>query len=258
MGRLDGKVALITGAARGQGRAHAVALAREGARIAAVDICAQIEGVEYPLATPADLAETARQVEALGQPCLTFEVDARDSAAMSAAAECTAVEFGGVDIGVVNHGIFMVGSWAATTDELWDTMIETNLSAVWRSARAVIPHLVRRGGGSLVLTSSAAGLRPAYGLLSYGTAKHGVIGLARTLAVELGPQSVRVNAICPGSIDTPMVNNQHMYDLFNGGPGGSRESMDFPVRAVQVIPLTWMEPEAVSEAVENQAKDAGK
>lgn len=258
MGQLDGKVAFITGAARGQGRAHAVTLAREGARIAVLDICAQVEGVEYPMATPEDLAETARQVEALGQPCLTFQVDARDGAAVRAAADRTAAELGGIDVGVINHGILIIGSWESTTDAQWDALIETNLSAVWRSARAVIPHLVRRGGGSLVLTSSSTGLKPSYGLMGYGAAKHGVIGLARSLAVELGPQSVRVNAICPGSIDTPMVDNQHLYDLFNGGPGGTRESMDFPTRAVQALPVAWMEPEAVSEAVVYLASDAAR
>src|SRR4051812_21883353 len=127
MGRLDGKIAFVTGAARGQGRAHAVTMAREGAAIAALDICAQVDGVQYPMATPADLAETARRVEALGRPCLTFEVDARDAGAVRAAADRAARELGGIDAAVVNHGILMIGGWESTTDAQWDTIIETNL-----------------------------------------------------------------------------------------------------------------------------------
>src|SRR5579862_7141514 len=131
-GRVQGKVALITGAARGQGRAHAVTLAREGASIVAVDICEPIEGVQYDLATPADLDETARLVEEQDRRCVAIKADARSSEQMRAAADRAASEFGGIDIGVVNHGIVMAATWDALTDEDWDTMIETNLSSVWR------------------------------------------------------------------------------------------------------------------------------
>jgi (+)-trans-carveol dehydrogenase len=258
MGRLEGKVALITGAARGQGRAHAVTLAREGASIVAVDICEQIAGVQYDLATQADLDETARLVEEQDQRCVAIKADARDSQQMRAAADRAASEFGGIDIGVVNHGIAMAATWDALTDEDWDTMIETNLSSVWRASRAIIPHLVERGGGSLILTASAAGIRTFYGLPSYVTAKHGVVGLAKALAVELGPHWVRVNAVCPGNIATPMFHNQYILDMYNGGPGGTIESAVFPAQASSILPVPWFEPEAISNAIVYLASDDGK
>jgi (+)-trans-carveol dehydrogenase len=258
MGRLEGRVAFITGAARGQGRAHAVTLAREGADIVATDICAQVDGVQYPLATQADLDETARLVEELDRRCIAITADARDSVAMRAAADRAADELGGIDIAVVNHGIVMAGTWEDITDEAWDTMIETNLSSVWRSARAVIPHLIARGGGSLILTSSGAGVRTFAGLTSYTAAKHGVVGLAKALAVELGPQWVRVNALCPGNVLTPMFDNPYIHDLFNGGPGGTRESAVFPAQALHLLPVPWMEAEALANAVLYLASDEGR
>jgi (+)-trans-carveol dehydrogenase len=258
MGRLDNKVALITGAARGQGRAHAIALAREGAQIAATDICAPIDGVQYDLATEADLQETVRLVEEQDRRCIAIKADARSSSQMRAAADQAAEEFGGIDIGIVNHGIVMAGTWDTISDEDWDTMIETNLSAVWRSARAIIPHLIARGGGSLMLTASAAGLRTFYGLPSYVTAKHGVVGLAKTLAVELGPQWVRVNALCPGNVSTPMFHNQYIHDMYHGGPGGTKETAVFPAQASQVLPLPWFDPDAIANAAVYLASDEGK
>ncbi len=258
MGRLEGKVAFITGAARGQGRAHAVTLAREGAQVVAVDICEQIDGVQYDLATREDLDETVRLVEELDQHCIAITADARDSAQMRAAADHTVAELGGIDVAVVNHGIVMAGTWDQISDEDWDTMIDTNLNAVWRSARAVIPHLIERGGGALLLTASSAGIRPFYGLTSYTAAKHGVVGLAKALAVELGPHWVRVNAICPGNVDTPMFHNPYIHDMFNGGPGGTRETAVFPAQACQLLPIPWYEAEAVSNAVVYLASDEGK
>jgi (+)-trans-carveol dehydrogenase len=258
MGRLEGKVALITGAARGQGRAHAVTLAREGASVVAVDICEQIEGVQYDLATRADLDETARLVEEQDQRCIAIKADARSSEQMRAAADRAASELGGIDIGVVNHGIVMAGTWDMLSDDDWDTMIDTNLSSVWRAARAIIPHLVERGGGSLILTASAAGIRTFYGLPSYVTAKHGVVGMAKALAVELGPQWVRVNALCPGNISTPMFHNQYVHDMYHGGPGGTRETAVFPAQASHILPLPWLEPEAISNAIVYLASDEGK
>jgi (+)-trans-carveol dehydrogenase len=258
MGRLEGKVAFITGAARGQGRAHAVTMAREGAQIVAIDICAQVEGTKYPLATQADLDETVRLVEELDRRCIAVTADARDSAAMRAAADQAASEFGGIDIAVVNHGIVMAGTWEDITDEDWDTMIETNLSAVWRSSRAVIPHLIARGGGSLILTASSAGLRTFSGLTSYVAAKHGVVGLAKALAVELGPQWVRVNALCPGNVSTPMYHNDYIHDMFNGGPGGTKETAIFPSMASQLLPIPWFEPEHIAYAAVYLASDEGR
>ncbi|MFF2846100.1 mycofactocin-coupled SDR family oxidoreductase [Streptomyces sp. NPDC058001] len=257
-GRLTGKVAMITGAARGQGRAHAVAMAREGADIIATDICAPIDGVRYDLATEDDLKETAHLVETAGRRCVSVVADSRDSRLIRDAADQGAAELGGIDIGVVNHGVVMAGSWDTITDEEFDTVIETNLSSVWRSARAIIPHLVTRGGGSLLLTASAAGLRPFSGIPSYVTAKHGVVGLAKALAVELGPRWIRVNALCPGNVSTPMFHNPYIHDMYAGHPGGTKEEAVFPSQAAQLLPVPWFGPEAVAEAAVYLASDDGR
>lgn len=232
-------------------------MAAEGADIVAVDICRQIEGVQYALAEPDDLVETGRLVEERDRRCITITADARDGLAMRAAADRSAAELGGIDIGVINHGIVMAATWDELTDEDFDTMIEVNLSSVWRSARAVIPHLVRRGG-SLMLTASAAGRRPFYGLPSYVTAKHGVVGLARALAVELAPHSVRVNALCPGNVSTPMFHNPYIHDMYAGHPGGTEEEARFPAQAAHLLPEPWMEPEAIAHAAVFLASEEGR
>lgn len=258
MGRLQDKVAFITGAARGQGRAHALAMAREGADIVAIDLCEQIEMVPYPLATPEDLAETARLVEEQNRRCLTIRADARDSAAMRAAVAEAVAAFGGIDIGVINHGIVHITSWDTITDDEFDLMIETNLTSVWRAARAVAPHLVARGGGSLLLTASSAGLRPFNGLLSYTASKHGVVGLAKALAVELAPHSVRVNALCPGNVATPMFFTQHLFDAYNGAPGGTIDDAVFPAEAAHLLPVPWYEPAEIAYAAVYLASDEAR
>ncbi len=257
-GRLNGKVAFITGAARGQGRAHAVVMAREGADIIATDICEQVDGVEYELGTQSDLDETVRLVEAEGRRCLGIKADARSSKQMADAAAKGAAEFGGIDIGVINHGIIMFATWDSLTDQDFDTMIETNLTSVWRASRAVIPYLVERGGGSLILTSSAAGRRAFSGIPSYVVAKHGVVGLARALAVELGPLWIRVNAICPGNVSTPMFHNQYVHDAYNGGPGGTKERTEFPAQASSLLPLPWFEADAIAISAVFLASDEGR
>ena len=256
--RLEGKVAFITGAARGQCRAHAVAMAREGADIIATDICGQIDGVKYDLATQDDLDETVRLVEKEDRRCIGIKADARSSEQMRAAAAQGAAELGGIDIGVINHGIVMFASWDTLTDEDFDTMIETNLSSVWRASRAVIPYLVERGRGSLILTSSSAGKTAFYGIPSYVVAKHGVVGLARALAVELGPLWIRVNALCPGNVSTPMFHNQYVHDAYAGRPGGTKEDAVFPAQAAGLLPLPWIDAEAIANAAVFLASDEGQ
>lgn len=258
MGRLTGKTAFITGAARGQGRSHAIAMAREGANVAVADICDQIEGIPYPMSTVSDLEETVRLVEAEGGQALSFVADARDSAAMRAAAAETVERFGRIDAGLINHGVVRIGSWDSISDDDFDIMIETNLSSVWRAARAVIPHLIEAGGGSLIFTASACGIRPGRGLIDYTAAKHGVVGLAKALAIELGPHWVRVNAVCPSTVFSPMVNNQVTLDLFSGGPGGSAEKAAFPALAQMALPVPWMEEEAISQAMLYLTSDESK
>ncbi|MDH6292438.1 mycofactocin-coupled SDR family oxidoreductase [Rhodococcus opacus] len=206
---LSGKVALITGAARSQGRSHAVTLARAGADIIAVDINDSVEGVRYPAATPADLAETGRQVMEAGRRVVTRQVDVRDRAALRDAVDEGVAELGGLDVVVANAGILneIAPSWQLGVDQ-WQTMLDVNLTGVWHTTSVAVPHLVDRGGGgSVILISSTAGLRGIPNVAHYNAAKHGVVGLARTLANELALHRIRVNTIHPTNVRTIMIDN---------------------------------------------------
>ena len=204
-GRVTGRVALVTGAARGQGRSHAVRLAAEGADIIAVDICAQVDQVEYATATPDDLATTARLVEEAGARVVTAAVDVRDARALADAVAEGAAELGGLDIAVANAGVCSIQRWDEVTPELWDTVIGINLTGVWNTCTAAIPHLVERGGGSMILISSTAGLKGQPFLTSYVASKHGLVGIMRSLANELASRHIRVNSLHPTGVDTPML-----------------------------------------------------
>jgi (+)-trans-carveol dehydrogenase len=258
MGRLEGKVAFITGAARGQGRAHALTMAREGADIIAVDACEQFDRVQYPLATQADLDETAKLVEELDRRVVAVKADVRDSAQMREAADRGAAELGGIDIGVINHGIMIVRGWDEITDEDWDTELGINLTGVWHASRAIVPHMIERGGGSLTMTSSASGKTSSYHLATYVAAKTGVIGLARALAAELAKHWIRVNAICPGNTVSPMLHNQFTADIFNGGPGGTIDGMVFPAQAAHLLPTPWIPADAQAGMALFLASEEGK
>jgi (+)-trans-carveol dehydrogenase len=258
MGRLDGKVALITGGARGQGRSHAVTLAREGARIVVTDICETVSTVVYQMATPADLEETVRLVEELDQRCVAIKADVRSSEQMNAAVERAVSEFGRIDIVVANAGIATAQGWDAVDDEVWEETVETNLTGVWRSIRPAIPHMIKAGGGSIIITSSAAALRGYVSLLPYSAAKAGVYGLMKTLSVELGQHSIRVNTISPGATATPMYHSQVMIDLFVGHENGTLEEMEFPSAATLLLPIPWLEPQDQSNAVLFLASDEAR
>jgi (+)-trans-carveol dehydrogenase len=258
MGRLSGKVALITGGARGQGRAHAEKMAEEGADIVVTDICEQIGTVPYAMATQEDLDETVMLVEKHGRQCLGIKADARDAEAMTAAVEQTVGEFGHIDVLSVNHGIVSSSSWDQWTTEAWNDIIDTNLNAVWTSIRPVIPHMVAQNSGSIVITSSASGLQSQVGLLPYMTSKHGVIGLGKALAAELAPHWVRVNIVCPGNVSSPMLKNQYIYDLFAGKPGSSVDDMLFAAEAMQLLPTPWLDPSEISNMVAFLASDEAK
>ncbi len=177
---------------------------------------------------------------------------------MRDAVQAGVARFGGLDIGVINHGIVHITSWDTITDDEFDQMIDINLNSVWRASRAVIPHLVERGGGSLILTASSAGIRPFAGLLSYTAAKHGVVGLAKALAIELAPHWIRVNALCPGNVATPMFFTQHLFDAYKGAPGGTIEDAKFPAEAAQLLPIPWYGPEEIAHAAVYLASDEGK
>ena len=222
MGLLDGKVVFITGGARGQGRAHAIASAREGADVALFDRTQDLDSVGYPLGTPDDLKETAALVGGLGKRALTFTGDVRSQADLDGAVAATIAEFGKIDALNANAGIWSTGPFWELPDETWSDMIDINLTGVWRSAKAVAPHFIERQSGSIVMTASVDGLEPGGIYAHYTAAKHGVIGLAKAVALELAPHGARCNAVSPGAVDTPMLDNQPGYDLISGHPGGTR------------------------------------
>jgi SDR family mycofactocin-dependent oxidoreductase len=219
-GPLHGRVAFITGAARGQGRAHAIRLAREGADIIALDICAPVsDSVGYAPATPEDLAETVRGVEAHGRKILAREVDVRDDAAVRQLVSDGVEQFGRIDILVANAGVLSWGRIWELTDEQWDTVIGVNLTGTWRTLRAVIPTMIEAGnGGSIVVVSSSAGLKATPGNGHYSASKHGLVALTNSLAIELSEFGIRVNSIHPYSVETPMIEPELMMKIFREHP----------------------------------------
>jgi SDR family mycofactocin-dependent oxidoreductase len=256
-GRLAGKVAFITGAARGQGRSHALRLAREGADIIAIDLCGPLPTVGYPLSTPDDLAKTVDLVEELDRRIVAAQADVRDLASLDRALADGVAELGRLDIVCANAGILSSGSLADLTEEAWREMININLSGVWRTCRAAIPHLIADGrGGSIVLTSSVAGLKSYPNIAHYVSAKHGVTGLMRTLAVELAPHRIRVNSVHPTQVDTDMIQNDVMYRLFcPDSENPTKEEFAAASRATGLLPVDWVEAIDVSNAVLFLASD---
>jgi len=209
MGKLDGKVAVITGGGRGQGRSHAVRLAREGADVVICDITEQVGSVPFPTGQPGDMEETVALVEKEGRRCVAVEADVRSTEDMQRLADTAMNEFGRIDFLLANAGILSLSdtTWELS-DQQWDDMIDINLTGVFKSCRAVIPHMRERGeGGAIIITSSIAGLRGVAGCTHYTAAKHGIVGLMRTLARELAPEMIRVNTIHPTGVDSPMSNN---------------------------------------------------
>jgi len=250
-GRVRGQVAVITGAARGQGRSHAVALAREGADIIAVDACADLPNVPYPLGTAADLRETVEEVEALGGRIVARQADVRDGASLTAAVEDGVARFGRLDIVCANAGVNKPAPVVDMTEDVWLDIVDIDLSGVWRTCRAAVPHLIAGGrGGAIVLTSSAAGLKAYANIAHYTAAKHAVNGLMKTLAQELAPHRIRVNTVNPTQVDTPMIMNQSMYRLFCPDVvNPTREDFAPVSEAMNALPVPWVEPVDVSNAV---------
>jgi SDR family mycofactocin-dependent oxidoreductase len=262
MGRVEGKVAFVTGAARGQGRSHALRLAQEGADIIAVDIAAQIGSVPYAMSTPDDLAETVRQVEALDRRIVATQADVRDFAAVKAALDDGVAQLGRLDIVSANAGIFSYGTLEELDDPTWQDMIDVNLTGVWHSVKAAIPHLKAGGhGGSIILTSSTAGLKGGQNIGHYSSAKHGVVGLMRTLALELAPDMIRVNSVHPTSVNTDMIQNAATYALFAPDlPEAERtkEVIGERFQATNALPIPWVEPVDISNAVLFLASDEAR
>ncbi|MGC5614912.1 mycofactocin-coupled SDR family oxidoreductase [Georgenia sp. Z1491] len=259
-GRVEGKVAFISGAARGQGRSHAIRLAEEGADIIAFDICKDVDSVPFPGATPEDLAETVRQVEALDRRIVAREADVRDFDAVKAVADEGVAELGRIDIVSGNAGISGELNPAAVMSEVgWQEMIDINLTGVWHTAKAAIPHIQAGGnGGAIVITSSVAGLKGMGNIAHYVSAKHGVVGLMRALAIELAPDNIRVNSIHPTQVDTPMIMNDTIKGLFTGNENASDEEFAGVSQAMNTLPIPWVEARDISNALLFLASDEGR
>jgi (+)-trans-carveol dehydrogenase len=260
-GRLQGKRIFITGAARGQGRAHAIRMAEEGADIVAVDICEPIGTVLYDGATEDDLDETVRLVEKTGRRIIASKADVRDLNQLRDAVQRGVAGLGGLDVIVANAGIFAgSGSALDVTDQQWDDTIAINLKGVWNTVRAGLPHMLQgANGGSIILTSSSVSLMATPNIIHYSAAKYGVIGIMRTLAVELAQHSIRVNTIHPTSVDTPMANNMHTFKLFRPDlEEPTHQDVKEVYEQLNLLPVMFIEPEYVAHACVYLASDESK
>ncbi len=259
-GRVRDKVAFITGAARSQGRSHAIRLAEEGADIIAVDVAGPVPSLSaYPLATEEDLAETVRQVEALDRRIVAHKADVRDSAALRAALDDGVTQLGRLDIVVANAGIYQVSPALELDDDAWQETIGINLTGVWNTVKAALPHLIDGGGGSVILTSSVLGLKGGANSVHYSTAKHGVVGIMRSVANEFAGHRIRVNSIHPTLVNTIMIQNEQVWALFDpDNPHPSREAAAPVFQTINALPVPWVEPVDISNAVLFLASDEAR
>ncbi|WP_037176735.1 mycofactocin-coupled SDR family oxidoreductase [Rhodococcus sp. UNC363MFTsu5.1] len=259
-GRVAGKVALVTGAARGIGRAQALRFAQEGADVIAVDLCGPVDTVVTPPSSAADLAETAALVRETGSRIETFEVDVRDRAALSAAVDAGVAAFGGLDIVCATAGITSSAPALDLDEQTWKTMLDVNLTGVWQTCAVSAPHLIERGGGSMILTSSIAGLRGLVGVAHYTAAKHGVVGLMRSMAKELAPHKVRVNTVHPTNVDTPMIQNDAVRTKFRPDLDRppTREEFAESAATMNLLEIPWVEPVDVANAALFLASDEAR
>lgn len=258
--RVAGKVAFITGAARGQGRSHALRLADEGADIIGIDLCSQVASVPYPMPGEQDLRETRRLVEERGRRMVAFTADVRDDAAVRGALASGVAELGRLDIVVANAGIWSHDRAVSMPSRTWQDMIDINLTGVWNTCRAALPHLIDGGrGGSIVLISSNAGLRGHANSAHYVAAKHGVVGIMRALAIECAPHWIRVNTVHPTTVDTDMVLNQSMLRLFRPDIENPQVADAVPAfTRYNLLPVPWVESIDVSNAVLFLASDEAR
>ena len=250
---LQGRVCLITGAARGQGRSHALRLAAEGAAIVAFDVCKEVTTIGYPAATEADLEETVAQVEAAGGKIVARRGDVRSRADLDAAVADAVENFGRLDVVVANAGLSAWGKLWEIDDDVFQALVDVNLIGVWRTFAAAVPTLIEQGeGGSLIAISSSCGLKAQPGQAHYSSSKHGVVGLVKSAALELGPHQIRVNGIAPGGVDTPMGNNPALTELLEANPA-------YGVAFGQALPEPYLAPvDAISTAVCYLASDASR
>ena len=253
MNKLEGKVAFITGAARGQGRSHAVRLAQEGADIIAVDLLEQIATVPYPMPVKEDLEETVRQVESLGRRIVARQADVRDLAGLQDAVDDGVAQLGRLDIVLANAGIVSHAPFEELTSQMWQDMLDVDLTGPFNTVKVALPHLKAHGdGGSIVITSSTAGLKGTQNLAHYVSAKHGIVGLMKTLANELAPHRIRVNTVHPTSVDNAMANNEATYALMVPGKPRAEVTREdaLPVfQSLNALPVPLVASEDISNAV---------
>ena len=251
MSRMAGKVALITGAARGMGRSHAVRLAEDGADIVAIDVCAELETAPYPGAAREDLDATAKMVEQLGQRVIARQADTRDLKALQSVVDEAIAEFGHIDVVVANAGISSFGLAWELTEEAWQEVIDVNLTGSWKTVKAVIPHMIERNeGGSIIFISSVQGLIGVPTMAHYTASKHGMVGLMRALAAELAQYNIRVNSVNPGNVGTPMVDNALMRKMYLPGVSDpTSEDADNVMKQLSALPTGWIDPREISDAV---------
>jgi SDR family mycofactocin-dependent oxidoreductase len=250
MGKLDGQVAVVTGGARGQGRSHAIHIAREGADVVICDVCHDLDAVRYPMATPDDLEETVRLVEKEGRRCVALQADVRDYDQVAAVTDRAAEEFGKIDILIANAGVMRMNPIQDHTPDQWRDVVDTNLTGVYHAMHAVAPHLIRNNYGRIVATASTMARGAAGNSVSYVAAKWGVVGMVKSVAQDLAPWNVTVNAVAPTSVSTHMIHNEDLYKLFR--PDLAEPTIDDVREAfkmLNVIPVSWLEPEDVSKSV---------
>ncbi|MFR9807221.1 mycofactocin-coupled SDR family oxidoreductase [Pseudonocardia sp. RS010] len=252
-GRIAGKVALVTGAARGQGRSHAVRLAEEGADVIVVDSLTDVPGAAYPMATAADLEQTVKAVEALDRRVVARQVDVRDLDGLRAAVDEAVAELGRLDVVCANAGICIPGAWDEITPAVWQATLDTNLTGVWHTIAVTAPHLVRAGGGSIVCTGSTAGVKGVPFMVPYVAAKHGLVGVAKAMANELGPHGIRVNVVHPSGVETTMTEGLgRMMELISENPALGAAAF------TNALPVERLQPSEITDAVLFLASDESR
>lgn len=251
MGKLEGKVALITGGARGQGRSNAITLAREGANIVICDIAAdEFETIPYSLGSGEQMNETVRLVEELGRRCVAIKADVRDSHQMQAVADRAIAEFGRIDILNANAGVISYAAVAKMTDQQWNETVDTNLKGTFNSIRAVLPQMIRQKYGRIVATSSYAGRSAYQNIGHYVASKWGIIGLVKATALEVANKGITVNAICPTNVNTDLIHNETTYRLFRPDlENPTKEDVIGAFTADIGISIPWIELEDVSNTI---------
>ncbi len=250
MGRFDGKVVLVTGAARAQGRAHAVTFAQEGADVAVVDVPAKVGSVPYDMPVTDELDETVKLVENLGRKCVAGRVDVRDLPGLTGFVEQVEAELGSVDFMIANAAIFSISTIAEMSEQTWQDMIDVNLTGAFNSIRAVLPGMIRRGYGRILATSSMAGKMGMAKIGHYAASKWGLIGLVKSVAAEVGRHGITANVVCTGAVNTPMIHNPVAYKLFLPHlDNPTKEEVAEAFRMFNTIPEAWCEPEDISHTM---------